>query len=86
MDLDWQSILITATSIGTGVVGYFVRQITRELEEAAIKYDKNAAAISALQLDVAKNYVTHADLSDIKASLLRIEDKIDKKQDREHRP
>lgn len=84
--MDWQSILIAATSIGTGVVGYFVKQITRELEEAAIKYDKNAAAISALQLDVAKNYVTHADLSDIKASLLRIEDKIDKKQDREHRP
>lgn len=84
--MDWQSILIAATSIGTGVVGYFVKQITRELEEAAIKYDKNTAAISALQLDVAKNYVTHADLSDIKASLLRIEDKIDKKQDREHRP
>jgi len=84
--MDWQSILIAATSIGTGVVGYFVKQITRELEEAAIKYDKNTAAINALQLDVAKNYVTHADLSDIKASLLRIEDKIDKKQDREHRP
>lgn len=84
--MDWQSILIAATSIGTGVVGYFVKQITRELEEASIKYDKNTAAISALQLDVAKNYVTHADLSDIKASLLRIEDKIDKKQDREHRP
>lgn len=84
--MDWQSILIAATSIGTGVVGYFVKQITRELEEASIKYDKNTAAINALQLDVAKNYVTHADLSDIKASLLRIEDKIDKKQDREHRP
>ena len=67
-------------------MGYFVKQITRELEEASIKYDKNTAAINALQLDVAKNYVTHADLSDIKASLLRIEDKIDKKQDREHRP
>lgn len=84
--MDWQSILIAATSIGTGVVGYFVKQITRELEEASEKYDKNTAAINALQLDVAKNYVTHADLSDIKASLLRIEDKIDKKQDREHRP
>lgn len=84
--MDWQSILIAATSIGTGIVGYFVKQITRELEEASEKYDKNTAAINALQLDVAKNYVTHADLSDIKASLLRIEDKIDKKQDREHRP
>lgn len=84
--MDWQSILIAATSIGTGIVGYFVRQITRELEDAANKYEKNTAAITALQIDVAKNYVTHADLSDIKASLLRIEDKIDKKQDREHRP
>lgn len=84
--MDWQSILIAATSIGTGIVGYFVKQITRELEEASEKYDKNTAEINALQLDVAKNYVTHADLSDIKASLLRIEDKIDKKQDREHRP
>jgi hypothetical protein len=80
--VDFQTILIVASGVGTSIVGWFVREIKKDLDEAAISHKANSLAINALQLDVAKNYVTHADLSDIKASLRRIEDKLDDKADK----
>lgn len=83
--MDWQTILTAAIGVGTSVVGWFVRDIKMDIDRAIAKQERDSQAIASLQLDVAKNYVTHADLADIKDSLLRIEDKLDRKQDREHR-
>ena len=64
--------------------GEYIQWGTKAAERR--KQDEDSRKIASLQLDVAKNYVTHADLSDIKDSLLRIEDKLDRKQDRDHSP
>lgn len=84
--MDWQTIFMAATGVATSIVGWFVREIQKDIEAATLKQDEDSRKIASLQLDVAKNYVTHADLSDIKDSLLRIEDKLDRKQDRDHSP
>mgnify|MGYP003443869436 CR=1 FL=1 len=84
--MDWQTIFMAATGVATSIVGWFVREIQKDIEAATRKQDEDSRKIASLQLDVAKNYVTHADLSDIKDSLLRIEDKLDRKQDRDHSP
>lgn len=88
--MDWQTIFMAATGVATSIVGWFVREIQKDIEATTRKQDEDSRKIASLQLDVAKNYVTHADLyadlSDIKDSLLRIEDKLDRKQDRDHSP
>ena len=76
--MDWQTILTAAIGVGTSVVGWFVREIKTDLDAAAEQHKANAAAIASLQLDVAKNYVTHNDLSEIKTSLRGLNDKIDR--------
>lgn len=80
--MDWQTILTAAIGVGTSIVGWFVRDIKADIEVATRKQDRDSESLRALQLDVAKNYVTHADLTDIKASLRRIEDKLDDKADK----
>lgn len=82
--MDWQTIFMAATGVATSIVGWFVREIQKDIEAVTRKQDEDSRKIASLQLDVAKNYVTNADLSDIKDSLLRIEDKLDRKQDRDH--
>ena len=84
--MDWQTIFMAATGVATSIVGWFVREIQKDIEAVTRKQDEDSRKIASLQLDVAKNYVTNADLSDIKDSLLRIEDKLDRKQDRDHSP
>lgn len=84
--MDWQTIFMAATGVATSIVGWFVREIQKDIEATTRKQDEDSRKIASLQLDVAKNYVTHADLKDIKDSLLRIEDKLDRKQDRDHSP
>ena len=80
--MDWQTIFMAATGVGTSIVGWFVREIQKDIESATRKQDEDSKKLAELQLDVAKNYVTHADLSDIKDSLLRIESKLDRKADK----
>lgn len=84
--MDWQTIFMAATGIGTSVVGWFVREIQKDIEAATKKQEHDSQKLADLQLDVARNYVTHAELSDnlsdIKDSLLRIEAKLDKKADK----
>ena len=77
---------MAATGVATSIVGWFVREIQKDIEATTRKQDEDSRKIASLQLDVAKNYVTHADLKDIKDSLLRIEDKLDRKQDRDRSP
>lgn len=80
--MDWQTILTAGIGVGTSVVGWFVRQIQKDIDAATKKQEGDSRALRELQLDVAKNYVTHADLVDIKNSLRRIEDKLDDKADK----
>lgn len=80
--MDWQTILTAGIGVGTSIVGWFVREIQKDIEAATRKQDADSQSLRLLQLDVAKNYVTHADLLDIKKSLQRIEDKLDNKADK----
>jgi hypothetical protein len=75
MAWDWQPVF---NLLGTGVlavVGYFVTRVIDDNKATA-------AALAAHQLDVARNYVTHTDLGDIKRTLERIENKLDGKADK----
>lgn len=79
--MDWDAIKIislTVNFIGAVILpiaGFF---FTRH----ATKIGSLEQGLSDLRLKVAEEYVTHSDLSDIKASLIRIEDKLDKKVDK----
>ncbi|MBK6806647.1 MAG: hypothetical protein IPG84_18260 [Betaproteobacteria bacterium] len=87
--MDWQTLLTLAVSVGTGVIGYFVKRITDDLDKLANNHSANSRDIADVRLDIAKNYVTRHDMAaslvDIKDALGRIEDKLDRKQDREHK-
>ena len=80
--MDWQTIFTAAIGVGTSIVGWFVRDIKSDIDRAITKQEQDSNKLAALQLDVARNYVTHQDLSEIKDSLLRIENKLDKKADK----
>lgn len=87
--MDWQTLLTLAVSVGTATIGYFVKRITDDLDKLATNHSANSRDISDVRLDIAKNYVTRHDMAaslvDIKDALGRIEDKLDRKQDREHK-
>ena len=73
--MDWQPIF---NLLGAGViagVGWFLKGVIDENK-------KTAETLGECRLDVARNYVTHGDLGDIKETLRRIEDKLDNKQDK----
>ena len=73
--LDWQPIInIGATAI-LGLIGWFVKGIKDD--QRNIERD-----LGAFRVEVARDYITHADVSDIKDSLRRIEDKLDRKVDK----
>lgn len=80
--MDWQTIFTAAIGVGTSIVGWFVRDIKSDIDRAITKQEQDSNKLASLQLDVARNYVTHQDLSEIKDSLLRIENKLDKKADK----
>ena len=73
--MDWQPIInIGATGI-LGLIGWFVKGIKDD--QRNIERD-----LAAFKVEVARDYITHADVSDIKDSLRRIEDKLDRKVDK----
>jgi hypothetical protein len=73
--MDWQNIINLGASAVVGIIGWFVKS-TKD-EQKALREDHNA-----FRLEVAKEYVTHTDLGDIKQSLFRIETKLDAKADK----
>jgi hypothetical protein len=73
--MDWQPIINIGATAVLGFIGWFVK---------GVKDDQRAheIALTSFRLEVAKEYVTHTDLGDIKSTLRRIEDKLDSKADR----
>ena len=70
---DWLSQLIGGAFIG--LFSWFFKGLHEKTEDTKRE-------LAAHQLDVAKNYVAKTDLSDIKDTLRRIEDKLDGKADK----
>lgn len=80
--MDWQTVF---NLIGTGVmglIGYFVKDVRDELRAAHAANAATKQTISDFRVKVAEDYVTHNDLGDIKATLVRIEQKLDGKADK----
>jgi len=72
---EWQWLINLGAGSVLALVGWFAktsRSDTRELQDELTKF----------RLEVAKEYVTHTDLADIKNTLFRIETKLDAKQDK----
>jgi hypothetical protein len=73
--MDWQNIINLGATAVVGVIGWFVKSTKDEQKTIA-------GDLQRFQLEVAKEYVTHTDLSDIKQTLFRIETKLDAKADK----
>ena len=73
--MDWQNLINLGAGTVVAIVGWFVKGVKQE------QRDQQQALID-FRLEVAKEYVTHTDLADIKQSLFRIETKLDAKQDK----
>ena len=73
--MDWQNLINTGATVVVGVIGWFVKSTKDDLKA-------QAKELQEFRLDVAKNYVTHTDLADIKQTLFRIETKLDAKADK----
>jgi len=72
---EWQWLINLGAGSVLALVGWFAktsRSDTRELQDE----------LTAFRLEVAKEYVTHTDLADIKNTLFRIETKLDAKADK----
>lgn len=72
---EWQWLINLGAGTVVAIIAYFVKGVTSDLKD-------QKDALTAFRLEVAKDYVTHTDLGDIKQSLFRIETKLDAKQDK----
>jgi hypothetical protein len=73
--MDWQILINIGATILLGTVGWFVRGNVADQKETKTE-------LTNLRIKVAQDYVTHAALSDIKTTLIRIEGKLDGKADK----
>jgi hypothetical protein len=73
--MDWQNIMNLGATVVVGVISWFVKSTKDEQKETRHE-------LQNFRLEVAKEYVTHTDLSDIKQTLFRIETKLDAKADK----
>jgi CO/xanthine dehydrogenase FAD-binding subunit len=80
--MDWQTLINVGASIALAVVAEFARRVHAREDRQDERIALNGAAISAVRVEMAKEYVTREDLQDIKALLIRIDEKLDKKADK----
>jgi hypothetical protein len=73
--MDLQTFYNLGATALLGIVGWFVRDIKQDQKDTA-------EALAEFRLEVAKDYVTHTDLADIKRLLERIRDILDQKADK----
>ena len=73
--MDWQNVINLGATAVVGIIGWFVKS-TKE-EQRALD-----TRLTEFRLEVAKEYLTHTDLDDIKKTLFRIETKLDAKADK----
>lgn len=73
--MDWQNLINLGAGTVVAIVGWFVKGVKDEQKA-------QSRDLQDFRLEVAKEYVTHTDLADIKQSLFRIETKLDAKADK----
>ena len=73
--MDWQPVFNLAGMAVLSAIGWFLKGVIDDAKT-------NREELTAHRLDVARNYVTHSDLGDIKRTLERIENKLDGKADK----
>jgi hypothetical protein len=73
---EWQPVINLGASTVLGIVGWFVKTTRDDARQAQ-------RDLNSFQLDVARNYVTHTQLGDIRELLVRIEEKLDRKKDKD---
>ena len=81
--MDWiQTVINVAAGLCLAVASAYTRKVQKDTDELQSQIDRHNEKLQDLRVELAKDYVTHADLVDIKNSLLRIETKLDGKQDK----
>ena len=72
---EWQWLINLGAGTVLGLVGWFATTTRNEAKDLR-------SELTTFRLEVAKEYVTHTDLADIKNTLFRIETKLDAKADK----
>jgi len=80
--MDLQTFFNVGSAILIVIVGGYIRFVQGQLHDARDDQKELTASMTAFRIEVAKEYVTHADLRRIEDALVRIEAKIDVKADR----
>jgi hypothetical protein len=80
--MDWQTLINVGASIALAVVAEFARRVHAREDRQDERIEGNERSIAAARIEMAKEYVTHRDLQDIKALLIRIDEKLDQKADK----
>ncbi len=80
--MDWQIVLDAVGGLATLIVGGYVRFVQSQLGQARMDQAVVNKTLTDFQIKVAENYVTHQDLRRIEDALVRIEAKMDVKQDK----
>jgi hypothetical protein len=66
----------------SALTSFILKSASDDRKEMKQDIENNRRELQTHMVSSAKEYLTHADLSDIKNTLQRIEDKIDQKQDK----
>jgi len=80
--MDLQTFFNVGSAILIVIVGGYIRFVQGQLHDSREDQKELTASMTAFRIEVAKEYVTHADLRRIEDALVRIEAKIDVKADR----
>ena len=80
--MDWQIFFNVGGAIATVIVGGYVRFVQSQLAITRESIASIAKDTTDFRIEVAKEYVRHADLRRIEDALVRIEAKLDLKQDK----
>lgn len=80
--MDWQLFFNIGGGVATVMIGGYVRFVQAQLDKAKDSQGVINKTLTDFQIKVAENYVTHQDLRRIEDALVRIEAKMDVKQDK----
>ncbi len=87
--MSWQEAFNIAFAAAAFLGGWFVKTLWQEVKDGEASTKALAEKVASIELLVAGSYVTRSeyrdDLKDITDALLRIESKLDSKQDKDGR-
>jgi len=80
--MDWQILFNGTFAFVSLVITGYVKFVQVQLNDARALATESGKTLATFQIKVAENYVTHTDLRRIEDALVRIEAKMDVKQDK----